>query len=159
MSENEIYLGDLVYIGDKSAYVSGVIEDSEVKTYLLNESDYIIEINDNFITLYYPSLGLSNNLSHCREIASGEFSYLATNMFLYNKNLPIIKFRKLKSNLTARSFFILYRGPEIITFVHNATIPKSYLDIKSMKRGNNNKSVIYISSEVISQIPIKMNEK
>lgn len=159
MEENEIYLGDLVYIGDKSAYVSGVIEDSEVKTYLLNESDYIIEINENLITLFYPSIGISNNLSHCREISSGEFSYLATNMILYNKDLPILKYRKLKSNSTARSFFIIYRGPEVITYVHNATIPTSYLNIKSIKRGNNNKSVIYISSEVLSKIPIKMNEK
>jgi len=159
MIENEIYLGDIVYIGDKSAYVSGVIEDCEVKTYLLNEYDYIIEINDNFVTLFYPSLGLSNNLSHCREIATGEFSYLATNMILYNKNLPILKYRKLKSKTTARSFFIIYRGPEIITFVHNTTIPRSYLNIKSIKRGNNNKSVIYISSEVVSEILTKMNEK
>lgn len=153
MYENNLMLGDIVNIGDKSSYISGIIEnENNILSLLLNDSDSIIEINDKIVTIFYPITGVATNLNHCRELYCGEFNFLASNMILYTDDLPILKYRKLKSLSTSRTFFVIYRGPEILTFIHSTTIPISYLSYIRIKRDGLTKSAIYVSSEIESKI-------
>lgn len=157
MKLDDIYLGDIITFSQKNEYVSGIFDiENNNTTLLLGDLTYLIEFNNEVVSLYTPVNGLPNGINLGVESSSGELIFMPSNMIYFNSNLPIVKYRKISFYDKKRFAYILYLDSQIITFIYHAHLYEDDLSHTKIKRGSVIKKAVEVSSELI-QTPIKLN--